>query len=190
MKVYYHTGLKELAKASGFRAETLKSLGKCSCFKRTHNFFLQVWEALYRALLQCYTNNSSADLTEELLTQTRILERSPTVLFRKITSLINNKKFPDGFLVYLKQKSLQDSTWKFWVQFVMEDCFSYISLYLGIRCKNWKLRMCALKVMAPLFAAYDRTCYSKLIPYHLADVRSYLPRQSKLGEVLRMGDSL
>ena len=47
MKVYYEVGLKYLAKASGFKAETLTSLANSSNFKRTHAFLLQVWEVLY-----------------------------------------------------------------------------------------------------------------------------------------------
>lgn len=141
MKVYYHTGLKELAKASGFRAETLISLGKCSCFKRTHNFFLQVWEALYRALLQSYFSNreNSSKLTEELLTHTINLESNPTVLLSRITALLNNDGLPSDFHEYAKKMSSQDNTWKFWVQFILEDCFACIGLYMAIRCKNWKL---------------------------------------------------
>ena len=52
-------------------------------------------------------------------------------------------------------------------------CASYIALYMAIRCKNWKLRVSALKAMAPLFAAYDRTTYQQLIPHHLADLQTF-----------------
>ena len=58
-KVYYHSGLKELARMSGFRAETLTSLDRCSNFKRTHHFLLNAWEAMYRSLLHEYIKQCS-----------------------------------------------------------------------------------------------------------------------------------
>ena len=47
MTVYYETGPNILAMASGFWAETLKSVSNASNFKRTIAFLMQVWEAFY-----------------------------------------------------------------------------------------------------------------------------------------------
>ena len=52
IKVYYHAGLMELAKACGHRGETLTALQKCSNFKRTHQFLLQVWQAIYWSMIK------------------------------------------------------------------------------------------------------------------------------------------
>ena len=48
MAAYYDAGLKALANASGY---PLAQLQGCSNFKRTHHFLLEVWEAVYRAML-------------------------------------------------------------------------------------------------------------------------------------------
>ena len=54
MKIYFHSGLKQLAQASGFRSVTLASLEKCSNFAGTHHFSLQAWQAMYRALIAAF----------------------------------------------------------------------------------------------------------------------------------------
>ena len=65
MKVYFEVGLKDLARAAGFRAETLTSLGNASNFKRTHAFLMQVWETLYRHMFNLYGSHTPLD--EDLL---------------------------------------------------------------------------------------------------------------------------
>jgi hypothetical protein len=45
--------------------------------------------------------------------------------------------------------------------------------HCGVRASNWDLRMFALKIMAPLFTAFDQSYYSKIIPHHLAEYQLF-----------------
>jgi len=63
MKPYFDAGLKDLAKAAGY---PLASIQTCGQFKRTHHFLLEVWEALYRAMIKTFLNQrESLSLTTE-----------------------------------------------------------------------------------------------------------------------------
>lgn len=48
MKLCFDAGLKHLAKAAGYPVASIQACGQ---FKRTHNFLLEVWEAMYRAMI-------------------------------------------------------------------------------------------------------------------------------------------
>lgn len=78
-----------------------------------------------------------------------------------------------SFNEFVKQKSFEDDTWKYWIQFLFKDCFAYIGLYLAIRGSNWQLRLASLKLMAPLFSAFDRDVYQRIIPHHLTEIHHY-----------------
>ena len=69
-----------------------------------------------------------------------------------------------------------DPNWKFWIQFVFQDALAYIGLYLAIRSGNWLLRLASIKLMIPIFSAFDHQTYRKVIAQHLADVHS-LPEE-------------
>ena len=155
------------SQTSGFRAETLSSLERCSNFKRTNQFILQAWEALYRHTIKVFlTNENSSRLQIEEVVKTHAEKDCPG-------SMTDFLPANDDFQKFCDTMSERDETWQFWNNFLFHDGLAYLGLYFAIRSGNWTLRLASLKGMAPLFAAYDRTCYQKLIPQHLADIQLY-----------------
>lgn len=169
MKVYYAAGLKELALACGHRGETLSALARCSNFKRVHAFLVQAWQAIYRKMIECFCHAQPAyqEAFSDLQDALHNIEEVFTII-EPMTSTADKE-----FDKYIQLMSTRDDTWRFWAQFVFQDCLSYLALHLAIRCNNWNLRVSALKMMAPLFAAYDRKKYQQLVPHHLADIQNY-----------------
>ena len=80
-----------------------------------------------------------------------------------------NPEFFAHFSRWLTSLADMDPNWKFWVNFVFRDAFSYFSLFFSIRSGIWDLRL-GIKQIEPLFAAFDRPHYQKLIPCHLHEV--------------------
>ncbi len=142
------------------------ALEKCGNFKRTNNFLLQAWQAIYRSMLNAFIENKTEQNSMPDLNQVTIDATTDPLLILTLSEMI-----PEGeehvdyakFREFVTRMAALDSTWKFWEQFVFQDCLAYIMLYLGVRCSNWTLRVAALKCMAPLFIAYDRKTYQKLI---------------------------
>ena len=71
--------------------------------------------------------------------------------------------------IYIVAISGKDPNWHFWAEFIQVNCYAYIALFCAVQSGNWHLRLGALKLMAPLFCAFDRPTYWRVIPQHLAD---------------------
>ena len=56
------------------------------------------------------------------------------------------------------------------VRFCFRDLMSCLCLYFSMRGGLWNLRFGGIKTLAPLFAAFDRPHYQRLIPNHLHDL--------------------
>lgn len=94
-------------------------------------------------------------------------------LLLNIQHLVAEVSALDKFLEFVEAQCRDDKTWQLWYNFVFQDCFSYIGLFIAIRTSDWELRMSSLKRVVPLFCAYDRPCYQRLIPNHIACVHNY-----------------
>ncbi len=154
-KVYFDVGLKQVAAACGFKGETLTSLQRCSHFKNTHYFLVEVWEALYLEMLDKFLleNNEANSLLHEIISQLNPVDLPSTRQQCQKTL----KKFHEIFLHFVVSKEVPN--WKFWSNFVKSSCFSYIALFCAICSGNWDLRL------ASMFTAYyDRPTYRGVTP--------------------------
>ena len=173
MKIFYDAGLKQPAQESGFRAETLTSLAACSNFKRTNNFLLQAQEAMFRQLISCaLAAPSDIELRKQVATTlTNSMSGGDiSASIKEIDTVLSStpaKGIYKHFLTFLQSRSSCDHLWLFWVRFVLEDCMAYLGLFIAVRSRNWQLRLASLKMMAPLFMAFDRPTYRQLVPHHL-----------------------
>lgn len=172
MKPYFDIGLKELAQAAGYPVAAIQC---CSQFKRTHVFIMEVWQAIYLVMLQKYidanTKQSGSDYTE--IVQDACLHIKSSNFLNKLNELrdrLQQFEYQCRFKSFLDAKASQDPNWKFWKQFVFEVGLAYIGLFLAIRSGNWDLRLASIKLMAPIFTAFDHQTYRKLIAQHLADL--------------------
>ena len=167
---YYHEGHKQLARESGFKAESLNSLENCSHFKRSYCkcgkqcSYIEV----ICAFVKCYPQHIK--LQQSLQAEFRKATNSYDVLLA-VQRLANETIIMEEFKKITNKRVELDDTWQLWFNFIFRDCFSYVSLFISI--SSWDLRIACLKNMSALFAAYDRPCYQKL-PSHLADLEFWI----------------
>jgi len=147
MKVYYTAGLRELAKLSGYRGQTLNSLC-CKNFKRTIVFFCKHGRLLHD--YSVHSNHRGLIESVKCILISGILEKcSPEQVMAQIEALVQDGKMYPNFQTFIHQMSQIDDAWKFWAHFVFSDCYCYVGLYLTIRGSSWKLHISSLKQMAP-----------------------------------------
>jgi len=70
MKPYFNAGLKHIAQAAGYPT---KQLEKCSQFKRTHIFLLEVYEAMYRVMLESFIKQQGSEHMQERAVQSILI---------------------------------------------------------------------------------------------------------------------
>ena len=174
MKPYFDAGLRHLAKAAGYPVSSIQTCGQ---FKRTHQFLLEVWEAMYRAMISLFIrveqgeSNVMCDplkVVADKLMASKTSFNSETL--HTIVSETQSLFSFDKFKAFIQHLARTDSTWMFWIQFVFQDIAAYVGLFLSIRSGDWHLRTASVKQMAPLFTAFDHPNYLRLISQNLADM--------------------
>ena len=183
MKAYAGADLTKLGEISQHRSETLTSLIQCSNFRRTHNFLLQTLEAFYRFFLSLYMTASTdkshiaMESIHSILTMiskfSLLSNDAELETFRsEIQIAISTRLCFNDFHRFMEQLSQKQDIIRFWYQFVTVDIMAYLGLFIAILYCNWDLRNSSIKLLAPVFSAFDRPIYQSLIPHHIFDVLS------------------
>ena len=71
---------------------------------------------------------------------------------------------------WIKAQAEEHQTFKLWAQFLLEDYPAYLALRTGLRTGDFKLRLAALRRIAPVFCGYGKDRYQWLVSVHLADM--------------------
>ena len=99
------------------------------------------------------------DLTERVLLQLKAvksevnLDNFRATITPAVESIVNADY--GQFKTFICNLSKKQDTVKFWFEFVFKNSLPYLSLYAGLRYRNWDLRLCALKELAAVYTAFD-----------------------------------
>ncbi|CAH1232408.1 Hypp454 [Branchiostoma lanceolatum] len=184
MKIFWDSGLKEMAQETHGNGMCATSIGLCKNFRGTHIFLMNVWEAMFQLQFDSFLKDTSQDSKDELLQEVcQVLDTlkgyegrcfedisETSFLVEQATLASRLKPLAQEFLSWRKQASGKDDTFRFWDRFIHEEMMTYASLYLSIRKGDWSLRCHAIKELVPLMFAFDRHMYAKLLPRHLEDI--------------------
>ena len=88
-------------------------------------------------------------------------------MLSRVHALLHEIDDLDNFMKFVHHMADLDDVWKLRVNFVFVNCCSYVTLYLVIRGRDWKLHVSSLKQIAPSFAAFDCDIYVRIIPNQL-----------------------
>ena len=167
LTIYFDGGLSDLAKCSGYLPNSVGSN-----FKRVHHFLLETWEAIYRQRhgrqftdIPIVKEQTPHDILEYIVQWIKDFPKAQM----KQNTLGKLNEYRKHLSDYVEQCANESLTCTFWAQFVFQDCFTYIALYLVMRSGKWCLRMAAIKSMASLFTAFDWARYQKLVGQHILD---------------------
>ena len=191
IKTYGPCGLNDLLKIF-HKGSTANSILLGKCWDKTHDFLLQVFEALFRYQLEMYMEYRKNDqhndsefyaqsfinvITSKLIP---LLKSKPENIndqlietLNKYQSIIDNSY--NDFMAFIDDLSKVNENFKFWSDFIHKDCFVYVSLYLAIRSGNWSLRNYCMYKISNLFQVSDSKYYFRLLPRHLADMLNFPP---------------
>jgi hypothetical protein len=189
MKLYGPAGLYDLISLM-HKGRTEKCVSDCTDFDKTTLFLLQSWEAVYRLQLELFYKHleeessgaSACEFSKDIflrhvsssMDKWRDINASQENFISSLDSIANELNgLQKEFEIFCHNMCAKNENFRFWHQYVHQDCMAYLTLYLAGRSGNWELRNHALKMMMPLFHVVHSNFYYRLMPRHMYDVLYY-----------------
>ena len=72
--------------------------------------------------------------------------------------------------VWIKAQAEEHKTFNLWAQYLLNDYPAYLALRTALRTGDFKLRLAAIRHLAPVFCGYGKDRYQWLVSVHLADM--------------------
>ena len=123
---------------------------------------MEAWEAVYRSILCTFfsRNQPSSDQLQQSIFQNLLkLQHTSRSEFKQIYNMYLAKQiktYPvEAFKQFITTMAASDDTWIFLIEFVFQDAMAYTMLSKAARSGNWQLHMAAIKLIVPLFSAFD-----------------------------------
>ena len=91
-------------------------------------------------------------------------------LHQFLSLLPDSENLSNKFEAFCQSQCKIDKIWLFWREFITKSMLPYLGLYLSMRSGQWDLRLASLKMMAPVFHAFDCSNYINIIPNHIAEI--------------------
>ena len=136
---YWGAGIEHVAKEfSG----TDKNAAEGRHYRRSHHQLTVMYEALITVVAMQYKSLTGGDPEES--------------------------GAEDKIKAWMLQRAAVHKTFKLWTQFILQDYPAYMALRIAVRTGNFKLRLAALRRIAPIFCGHGKARYQWLLAVHLS----------------------
>ena len=161
-KKYGEYFLMSSAQALNFSERKLRKIFSCSHYRLVLDFLYLVYESLMIYLVRMFKqyyqlNHQNGPLPQFMLKIHEVDWEAPDALETYFEEL---KDFNEDFQRFIGKLCAKSENWKFLYQFLFEDMAALQLLLDAIQNGSHKQRMSAIKLMTPLFFAFNSTNYN------------------------------
>ena len=186
-KRFADAGLRDIAIESGVIAEgSTKGVFQGKQYNRAVRFHKLMYESLLRIIWRKFVAHleESGSNCENLQNITDELTKNPTK--KTFQEILSNEKFHDvmqSFNAFFEKVKLQGSMSEFWISYITM-VKTLLDIIRASREGNFLLHLQAVEAIIPWCFAYDRTNYSRYLPWYIKSMQELESENPKIWDYL------